>query len=163
MRARNLPGGKAWSLHKAQPHCHLLAICLENVGASMSHNPMASTVIWIVSIVTFSTRTNMFTEIVTKLAWILEVPSLNLSQDTDYSIAVPCNFLLPIWENARILHEVSLDCCLFPFQFPVHYHSISHRLTVWVRDSINKKITNKQNKYINMPEPWLFQISDFLT
>jgi hypothetical protein len=38
---RNLPGGKGlpgeWGW---QPHRHLWADCLENVGSSMSHNPM---------------------------------------------------------------------------------------------------------------------------
>jgi hypothetical protein len=37
MSTRNLPGGGAWGW---QPHRHLWADCLENVGASTSHNPM---------------------------------------------------------------------------------------------------------------------------
>jgi hypothetical protein len=36
MKTRNLPGGKGRPARKA----HLTAICLENVGASMSYNPM---------------------------------------------------------------------------------------------------------------------------
>jgi hypothetical protein len=42
MNARNLPGGKgrAAGAYSWQPHRHLLADCLENVGASTSHNLM---------------------------------------------------------------------------------------------------------------------------
>jgi hypothetical protein len=32
--------GKAWPERKAEKHCHLWANCLEDVGASASHNPM---------------------------------------------------------------------------------------------------------------------------
>jgi hypothetical protein len=41
MSTRNLLGGKGRPVHKAwQPFRHLWADCLENVGASTSHNPM---------------------------------------------------------------------------------------------------------------------------
>jgi hypothetical protein len=40
MSTRNLPGGKGRPARKAQPHRHLWADCLENVGASTSHNPV---------------------------------------------------------------------------------------------------------------------------
>jgi hypothetical protein len=36
MSTRNLPGGKGRLAHRAD---NLTAICLENVGASTSHNP----------------------------------------------------------------------------------------------------------------------------
>jgi hypothetical protein len=36
MSTRNLPGGKGWPARKAD----LTADCLENVGASTSHNPI---------------------------------------------------------------------------------------------------------------------------
>jgi hypothetical protein len=39
VNTRNLPGGKGWPARKAwQPYRHLWADCLENVGASTSHN-----------------------------------------------------------------------------------------------------------------------------
>jgi hypothetical protein len=37
MSTRNLPGGKGWPVRKSD---NLIAICLDNVGASTSHNPM---------------------------------------------------------------------------------------------------------------------------
>jgi hypothetical protein len=41
MNTRNLPGGKGRPACEANKlHRHLWAGCLENVGASMSHNPM---------------------------------------------------------------------------------------------------------------------------
>jgi hypothetical protein len=41
MSTRKLPGGKGRPARKAdQPYLHLWADCLENMGASMSHNPM---------------------------------------------------------------------------------------------------------------------------
>jgi hypothetical protein len=40
MSTRNLPGGKERPVCKADNLRHLWADCLENVGASTSHNPM---------------------------------------------------------------------------------------------------------------------------
>jgi hypothetical protein len=37
MSTRNIPGRKGWPAHKAD---NLTAVCLKNVGASTSHNPM---------------------------------------------------------------------------------------------------------------------------
>jgi hypothetical protein len=42
MSTRNLPGDKkAAGVQGWQPHHHLQAVCLENVAASMSRNPMS--------------------------------------------------------------------------------------------------------------------------
>jgi hypothetical protein len=41
MSIRNLPGGKGWPAHKADDLTTISeACCLENVGASTSHNPV---------------------------------------------------------------------------------------------------------------------------
>jgi hypothetical protein len=40
MSTRNLPGGKGPPEHKVDPHRHLWANFVENVGASTSHNAM---------------------------------------------------------------------------------------------------------------------------
>jgi hypothetical protein len=40
MSTRNLSGGKGWPARGWQPHCHLWADYLQNVGASRSHNHM---------------------------------------------------------------------------------------------------------------------------
>jgi hypothetical protein len=41
MSTRNLPGGKGWAARKADNLTAILrSDCLENVGASTSHNPM---------------------------------------------------------------------------------------------------------------------------
>jgi hypothetical protein len=40
MSTRNLPGAKGRPARNADPTANLWADCLENVGASTSHNPM---------------------------------------------------------------------------------------------------------------------------
>jgi hypothetical protein len=40
MSTRDLPGGKRGRSVRLQPYRHRSADCLENVGASTSHNPM---------------------------------------------------------------------------------------------------------------------------